>query len=109
MNRSNRGSTISRREATGMLAAVVTLAAGTVLAGSSVSAAAVPRVMRPANEALSERGLANMTRDLASLAAEHFEPLVGETFTIGEYEVTLRDVRRMKVRSRFREQFSKPV
>ena len=52
------------------------------------------------------KGLANMTQDLATLAAEHFEPLVGETFTIGEYQVTLRDVRRQKIRSRFREQFS---
>ena len=48
-----------------------------------------------------------MTQDLAQLAAEHFEPLVGETFTVGQYQVTLRDVRRRhKIGSRFREQFA---
>ncbi len=48
-----------------------------------------------------------MTQDLANLAPEHFEPLIGHTFTIGEHEVTLRDVhRRERTTARFREPFS---
>jgi hypothetical protein len=51
--------------------------------------------------------VADMTQDLAKLAAEHFEPLVGETFTVGEFQLILRDVRRkQKMTSRFREQFA---
>ena len=48
-----------------------------------------------------------MTQDLANLAPEHFEPLIGHTFTIGEHEVTLRDVhRRERPTPQFREPFS---
>jgi hypothetical protein len=54
-----------------------------------------------------EKGRIDMTQDLASLAPEHFEPLIGHTFTIGDHQVTLRDVRRRgRTTSRFREQFS---
>jgi hypothetical protein len=108
MNGSDRATMISRRDATRLLlAATGTLVTGLVLAGSLRGAAAAQRAMaRGAAAAHPEKGLANMTPDLAKLTAEHFEPLVGETFTIGEYQVTLRDVRRQKIRSRFREQFS---
>jgi hypothetical protein len=52
-----------------------------------------------------EKGRIDMTQDLASLAPEHFEPLIGHTFTIGDHQVTLRDVRRRgRTTSRFREQ-----
>ena len=45
--------------------------------------------------------------NLAMLAAEHFEPLVGETFALGNGAVTLKKVRRgQKSGARFREQFS---
>jgi hypothetical protein len=106
MNGCNRATLISRRDAIRLLAAAGTLVAGLVLAGSLRGAAAAQGAVPRRAAAHLEKGLANMTHDLAKLTAEHFEPLVGETFTIGEYQVTLRDVRRQTIRSRFREQFS---
>jgi hypothetical protein len=105
MNGCDRTTTISRRDATRLLAAG-TLLTGLMLAGSLRGAAPAQAAVRRRAAAHPEKGLTNMTPDLAKLTAEHFEPLVGETFTIGEYQVTLRDVRRQKLRSRFREQFS---
>jgi hypothetical protein len=98
MNGSDRSTVISRRDATRLLAALAAVVTGAVAAGSLRGAAA--------HAGCAEKGSVTMTQDLAKLAAEHFEPLVGETFTIGDYQVTLRDVRRQKFRSRFREQFS---
>lgn len=44
---------------------------------------------------------------LAQLAPEHFEPLVGEAFSVGEHRVTLRAVRRGPATpAQFREQFA---
>ena len=94
MDAANRGHVISRRDVTRLLATVAAIVGGAV----------VP--MHGADAAHGKKGVLNMTQDLATLAAEHFEPLIGETFTIGDYQVTLRDVRRQKFRSRFREQFS---
>ena len=95
--------TTSRREAVQLLAAA-TLSAGAVILPAAADAA----VRRPAFDAIPlEKGLVDMAQDLAKLAPEHFEPLIGHTFTIGEHEVTLRDVRRRgRTTSRFREQFS---
>jgi hypothetical protein len=95
--------TISRREAVQLLAAA-TLSAGAVISPAAADAA----VRRPAFDAIPlEKGLVDMAQDLANLAPEHFEPLIGHTFTIGEHQVTLRDVRRRgRTTSRFREQFS---
>jgi hypothetical protein len=106
MNESNRRATISRRDAIRLLAATATLVTGAVVTNSFPGAART-RAPVPRGDAHPEKGLADMTQDLAQLAAEHFEPLVGETFTVGQYQVTLRDVRRRhKIGSRFREQFA---
>jgi hypothetical protein len=103
MTQSNRCATISRREAIRLFAATAAAVTGGVvmnpLCGAARAAASVA--------AHPEKGSVQMTQDLAQLAAEHFEPLVGETFTIGQYQVTLRDVRRRRTTgSRFREQFA---
>jgi hypothetical protein len=95
--------TTSRREAVQMLA-VAALSAGAVVSPAAAAAA----IRRHAFDAIPlEKGLVDMTQDLANLAPEHFEPLIGHTFTIGDHQVTLRDVRRRgRTTSRFREQFS---
>jgi hypothetical protein len=94
----------SRRDAVRLLTAAA-------LSGTFVTvppAAAVLPVRRQAFDASHlEEGPIGMTQDLANLAPEHFEPLIGHTFTIGDHQVTLRDVRRRgRTTSRFREQFS---
>jgi hypothetical protein len=93
--------TTSRREAVQLLAAAA-------LSGGAVVSPVAAAIRRPAFDAIPlEKGLVDMAQDLANLAPEHFEPLIGHTFTIGEHEVTLRDVRRRgRTTSRFREQFS---
>jgi hypothetical protein len=97
----HRTTTTSRREAVQLLAAAA-------LSGGAVVSPVVAAIRRPAFDAIPlEKGLVDMAQDLANLAPEHFEPLIGHTFTIGEHEVTLRDVRRRgRTTSRFREQFS---
>ena len=93
--------TTSRREAVQLLAAAA-------LSGGAVVWPAAAAIRRPAFDAIPlEKGPVDMAQDLANLAPEHFEPLIGHTFTIGEHELTLRDVRRRgRTTSRFREQFS---
>jgi hypothetical protein len=93
--------TTSRREAVQLLAAAA-------LSGGALVSPVAAAIRRPAFDAIPlEKGLVDMAQDLANLAPEHFEPLIGHTFTIGEHEVTLRDVRRRgRTTSRFREQFS---
>jgi hypothetical protein len=97
MNTSAPTTAISRRNAIRLLAAA-----------AFAAAAAMPRGQADQPE----KGSANMPHDIAKqdlskLAAEHFEPLVGETFTVGSYQLTLRDVRRgIKTSSRFRHQFA---
>jgi hypothetical protein len=93
--------TTSRREAVQLLVAAA-------LSGGAVVSPVAAAIRRPAFDAIPlEKGLVDMAQDLANLAPEHFEPLIGHTFTIGEHEVTLRDVRRRgRTTSRFREQFS---
>jgi hypothetical protein len=95
--------TISRREATQLLAAAA-LSGGAVVSPVAADAA----IRRPAVDAIPlEKGPVDMAQDLANLVPEHFEPLIGHTFTIGEHQVTLREVRRRgRTTSRFREQFS---
>jgi hypothetical protein len=80
---------------------------GTFVTASPV-AAQVPIRKETFDDAIHlEKGLIDMAQDLANLAPEHFEPLIGHTFTIGDHQVTLRDVRRLgPTTSRFREQFS---
>jgi hypothetical protein len=93
----------SRRDAMKLLTAA---ALSGTFAMSAAAAEALTR--RRAVDAIHlEKGSIDMTKDLAKLAPEHFEPLIGHTFTIGQHQVTLRDVRRRgRAASRFREQFS---
>jgi hypothetical protein len=94
----------SRRDAMKLLTAAAL--SGTFVAASP--AAAEAPTQRAVFDAIHlEKGPIDMTQDLAKLAPEHFEPLIGHTFTIGDHQVTLRDVRRRgRTTSRFREQFS---
>jgi hypothetical protein len=94
----------SRRDAMKVLTAAAL--SGTFVATSAGAAQALIR--RRAVDAIRlEKGPIDMTKDLAKLAPEHFEPLIGHTFTVGQHQVTLRDVRRRgRAASRFREQFS---
>jgi hypothetical protein len=53
------------------------------------------------------QGAAGARHDLAKLAADHFEPLIGQTFTVGGNPVTLRNVHRGRTtRAQFRQQFA---
>jgi hypothetical protein len=93
----------SRRDAVKLLTAAAF--SGTFAAASPVAADATIR--RTFDAIRLEKGPIDMTQDLASLAPEHFEPLIGHTFTIGDHQVTLRDVRRRgPTTPRFREPFS---
>jgi hypothetical protein len=97
--------TITSRRAAVKLLTAATLS-GTFVAASPASAEA-PTPRRAVDAIHLEKGPIDMTQELANLAPEHFEPLIGHTFTIGEHQVTLRDVRRRgQAASRFREQFS---
>jgi hypothetical protein len=94
----------SRRDTVRLLAAAA-LSGGAVVTGSPVAAEASRR--RAFDAVHLEKGPVDMAQDLANLAAEHFEPLIGQTFTIGDHQVTLRNVhRRGRPIARFREQFS---
>jgi hypothetical protein len=94
----------SRRDAMKLLTAAGL--SGTFVATSAAADEAL--TLRRAVDAIHlEKGRIDMTKDLAKLAPEHFEPLIGHTFTIGQHQVTLRGVRRRgQAASRFREQFS---
>jgi hypothetical protein len=85
------------------------LAAAALSGGAAISTSAADAEIRRRDfDAIHlERGRIDMTQDLANLTPEHFEPLIGHTFIIGDHRVTLRDVRRRgRMTSRFREQFS---
>jgi hypothetical protein len=93
---------ISRRDAVRVLA-LASLSIGVLVAASPIEASAGTGI----SDAVDQKDLAEMTQDLAKFVPEHFEPLIGDVFKIGEYQVTLRDVyRRAKTASRFREQFA---
>jgi hypothetical protein len=107
MTESNLRATVSRRDAIRIFALTATLVTSTAVTKSFCDKALGRAAVPSAIVAHSEKGLANMTRDLAKAVAEHFEPLVGETFTVGQHQVTLNKVRHgRKVGSRFREQFA---
>jgi hypothetical protein len=99
------GQTItSRRDAVKLLTAAA-LSGTFVAAPPAAAEAAAGR--QAVDSIVLEKGPIDMMKDLAKLAPEHFEPLIGHTFTIGEHQVTLRDVRRRgQAASRFRQQFS---
>jgi hypothetical protein len=106
MSDTNRSGAITRRGAVGLFAATPALGAdavlsnvlgGTALAGASIVSAGAAQAC----------GYAAAPNELSQLTAEHFEPLVGETFTVGNTAVTLRDVSRgPETMSGFRQQFA---
>ena len=98
---------INRRDMNRILVAGGAFAAAAGIFGSVCKRALAAAVVPCGSECRPEKGLVTMTQDLAKLSAEHFERLIGETFTIGEYQLKLRDVqRRPQTVSRFRQQFS---
>jgi hypothetical protein len=105
MTSQHANSETSRREALVLIAAAAF--AGAALVRLPSAGAAPVRQSREANAVHIEKGQGRMTQDLAKLAPEHFEPLVGQPFTVGPYQVVLRNVRRAgRSGSRFREQFA---
>jgi hypothetical protein len=95
--------TVSRRDAVKLLTAAAF--SGTFVTVPPVAADATR--WRAFDVIHLEKGPIDMTQDLAKLAAEHFEPLIGHTFTIGDHQVTLRNVRRRAPTApQFREPFS---
>jgi hypothetical protein len=106
MRKTDRLGTVNRREAVGVLAATPILLSGSVAAapfgGAAWASASAPSAASPATGSA-----AHGAKTLAKLTAEHFEPLVGETFGVGDAVVTLRSVRRgHKSGRRFRRQFA---
>jgi hypothetical protein len=98
---------VSRRHFNRVLAAAAAYAAAAGVIGSFCSKALASDAAPRGYAFHPEKGLVKMTQDLAKLAAEHFETLIGETFAVGEYRLKLRSVRRMtETPSRFRNQFS---
>jgi hypothetical protein len=90
MTKTHRSPTIGRRDALGLIAA--TVVADAVLSG-------------PVQACGSAAGL-TAAPQLADLTAEHFEPLVGQGFTVGDSVMTLRQVRRgHDSGAQFRQQF----
>lgn len=97
MRQSKRPTTIvGRRDAIGLIAA--TVVADVVLA---------PPLHAAAWSGAMSSGAAAAVHDLAKLAAHHFEPLVGQSFTIGDNRTTLRSVHRGRNTGMgFRQQFA---
>jgi hypothetical protein len=107
MSELHRQSWINRREASRILIASAAFTAAAGILGPLRKRALAAAVIPCGSECRSEKGILNMTQDLAKLSAEHFEQLIGKTFTIGEYLLKLRDVqRRPNTASHFRQQFS---
>jgi hypothetical protein len=105
MTDKNEFAAISRREAIGIIA--VTSASGAVLTGLHpvVTMAGASALGAPAAGVAQNAG--EPERSLAKLAAEHFEPLIGEKFTIGGDEVTLSEIRHgPESGAQFRQQFA---
>ena len=98
MTQTHRSPPIGRRDALGLIAA--TVVADAVCSGP-LQAAALPGTPAASTAA----GLTGAPQ-LAELTAEHFEPLLGQDFTVGDSMMTLRNVRRgCKSGARFRQQF----
>jgi hypothetical protein len=104
MTEANQSSRFSRRNAIALFAAGTAFGADAALARAFGSAPATATLRRNAADAA--RACAPPS-DVASLAAEHFEPLLGEEFTVGGHRVTLRSVRRGPATpAHFRQQFA---
>jgi hypothetical protein len=104
MTQKNRFPIIGRRDALGLMAA--TIVADTVWTGplQACGLSGGPTI-GAVTEAGAVAGL-DGTPDLAGLTADHFEPLVGQSFMVGDQAMTLRKVRRgLSSGPQFREQF----
>lgn len=100
MTDTNRGK-LSRRDAVALLAGGPALGVDTALASVFGGTAAGTSLL------FATSASACTPSPLAQLAPEHFEPLVGEMFSVGEHRVTLRAVRRGPATpAQFREQFA---
>jgi hypothetical protein len=100
MKESNRPA-INRRDAIGLLAASPVIA-------SPLGAAAWAGASGLGTDAVQHgQGPLRMAANSAKLTAEHFEPLIGKTFAVGQHRLMLKKVRRgPKTASRFRQQFA---
>ena len=97
---------VSRRDAIRLIAA--TPASGAVLA-ASLPGAASAKAIASAAAATGQHSLGSAAarQSLADLAAAHFEPLVGQTFSVAGEAATLTEVRRGRAsRAPFRQQFA---
>ena len=104
MNDNSGFAAVSRRDAIRLIAA--TPASGAVLALPGVASATIPASANGGARVLSH-GSAAAVQDLARLSAAHFEPLVGESFTIGGDRAILTEVRRgLASGAPFRQQFA---
>lgn len=113
MQKSYRRAPISRRETMRLIGASAGLLAGASAPNPFGTAAAassphVDAVHLEKNLIDVAPGVAQgITPDMAKLTAENFERLVGESFAVGQYHVTLRRARRgPKSGSGFRNQFA---
>lgn len=105
MTQKHRVPVIGRRDALGLIAATVAADAvwtGTLHAAGSSTAPATDAV----SAANPEAAMDNNAPPLAGLTADHFEPLVGQSFMLGDRAMTLRKVRRgHNSGPQFRQQF----
>jgi hypothetical protein len=102
MDNTERPEPISRRDAIGLFAATPALGANAALTRAFGGVALTGASIFGADAAAARAGA---SPDLSRLTVEHFEALVGDTFTIGDTTMTLRDVRRGPDAS-FRQQFA---
>lgn len=96
---------VSRRDAIRLIAA--TPASGAVFATSLPGIASASRLPSARPFAHGSAATQGAMTGLADLAVKHFEPLVGETFSIGGERATLTEVRRgPESGAPFRQQFA---
>lgn len=111
MTDTNDSGKLSRRDAMVLFAGAPALGADAALTGVFGGTAGATLLFAGSAQACGSS--AGLPTNLASLAAEHFEPLVGEEFTVGEHRVTLRAVHRgpaspAQYRAQFAVAFSVP-
>ena len=101
MTDTNQSGKPSRREAIALFAGGPALGVDAALASAFGGTAGASLLFADSAQAC------GMRASLADLAAEHFEPLVGQEFTVGAHRVTLRGVRRGPATpAQFRAQFA---
>lgn len=105
MTQKNHFPTIGRRDALGLIAA--TIVADTVWTGplQACGLSGGPTIGATTEEVGAVAAL-DGTPDLAGLTADHFEPLIGQSFMVGDQAMTLRKVRRgLSSGPQYRQQF----